>query len=144
MLERNNLEYLGLKRRQGNKSCQTSLPCWRQGGLIFFVPFLKQFSTAFDFARFCLPPCGKYGGTLVRITMITLQLKNIDTGGYCVTFCVKSKNDGFESVLVPIYGGAQDTYKVVCLSELVQIVNQRHSLCWQDATLITYDTSKIK
>ena len=38
----------------------------------FAVPFLKQLATGLDFAWFCLPPHGRFGGILVGINTDTL------------------------------------------------------------------------
>ena len=50
-----------------------------------------------------------------------LQVKNVDIGDFCVKLYVKSKCDGFEWVLVSVYGAAQDEHKPMFLLELVRL-----------------------
>ena len=45
---------------------------------------------------------------LISINMATIQVNNVDVGDFCVKLYVKSKFDGFEWVLVSVYGAAQD------------------------------------
>ena len=58
---------------------------------------------------------------LIGINTETLQVKNVDVGDFCVKLFVRSKNDGFEWVLVSVYGAAQDDQKPQFLSELVRL-----------------------
>jgi hypothetical protein len=83
----------------------------------FTVPFLSNLAAGHDFAWYCLPPHGRSGGILVGINMRTLIVKKVDNGDFCVKLHIKSKTDGFEWILVPIYGAAQDAHKADFLSE---------------------------
>jgi hypothetical protein len=69
---------------------------------------------------FCLPPHGRSGGILVGINAQTLLVKKVDNGEFCVKLYLRSKLDGFEWILIPVYGAAQDAYKSAFLSELVR------------------------
>jgi hypothetical protein len=60
-------------------------------------------------------------GILVGINSEMLQIKMVNTGDFCVKLHLKSKNDGFEWVFIPVYGAAQDTFKHLFLSELVRM-----------------------
>ena len=70
---------------------------------------------------YCLPPHGRSGGILVGINMGSLTIQRVETGDFCVKMFVKSKVDGFEWILVGVYGTAQDNLKPDFLSELVRI-----------------------
>jgi hypothetical protein len=50
-----------------------------------------------------------------------LKVNRVDTRDFCVKLSVKSKSDGFEWLLVPMYGAAQDKHKHEFLSELVRM-----------------------
>ena len=58
---------------------------------------------------------------LIGINSTTLHVKNVDVGDFCVKLYIKSKSDGFEWVLVSVYGAAQDDHKPLFLSELVRL-----------------------
>ncbi|XP_047057289.1 uncharacterized protein LOC124663662 [Lolium rigidum] len=62
----------------------------------------------------------KTRGILVGINSDTLQVSKVSTGDFCVKMHIKCKRDGFEWVLVPVYGAAQDMHKAEFLSELVR------------------------
>ena len=87
----------------------------------FSTPFLTNLAVGLDFSWFCLPPQGRSGGMLIGINMATLLVKNVDVGDFCVKLYVKSKSDGFEWVLVSVYGAAQDDKKHLLLSEFVRM-----------------------
>jgi exonuclease III len=87
----------------------------------FTVPFLRDLSCGKDFSWFCLPPHGRSGGILVGINDNTLKVTKVDNGDFCVKLTLKSKSDGVEWVLVPVYGAAQDALKHEFLSELVRL-----------------------
>jgi exonuclease III len=87
----------------------------------FSIPFLNRLAAGFDYNWFCLPPHGRSGGILVGINSNSLQVLKVCTGDYCVKIHVKCKRDGFEWILVPVYGAAQETHKAEFLSELVRI-----------------------
>ena len=53
------------------------------------------------------------------INMETLHIKKVDVGNLCVKLHLRCKADGFEWVLIPVYGAAQDSHKPKFLSELV-------------------------
>jgi hypothetical protein len=67
-----------------------------------------------------LPPQGRSGGILVGINSTTLTVNNVFNGDFCIKLQLKSKVDGFEWVLVPVYGAAQDEKKPDFLAELVR------------------------
>jgi hypothetical protein len=56
----------------------------------------------------------------VGINSDTLQVLKVTTGDFCVKLHIKCKRDGFEWVLVPVYGAAQDAHKAIFLVELVR------------------------
>jgi len=87
----------------------------------FAVPFLKQLAAGLDFSWFCLPPHGRSGGILVGINTATLHVSKVYMGDFCVKLHLKCKRDGFEWVLVPVYGAAQEEHKAEFLSELVRM-----------------------
>ena len=77
----------------------------------FTVPFLSGLAAGKDFNWFCHPPHGCSGGILVGISIETLQVKNVVIGDFCVKMHIRCKNDGFEWILTPVYGAAQDSNK---------------------------------
>src|SRR6266498_3338974 len=87
----------------------------------FAIPFLKHLACGLDFAWYYLPPHGRSGGILVGINMETLHVKKVDVGDFSVKLHLRCKNDGFEWVLIPVYGAAQDSRKPKFLSELVRM-----------------------
>jgi hypothetical protein len=70
---------------------------------------------------YCLPPHGRSGGILVGVNVETISIQRVETGDFCVKLFVKSKFDGFEWILIGVYGAAQDALKPEFLSELVRI-----------------------
>jgi hypothetical protein len=56
----------------------------------------------------------------VGINSDTLQVLKVDTGDVFVKFHIKCKRYGFEWILVPVYGVAQDAHKADFLAELVR------------------------
>jgi hypothetical protein len=48
---------------------------------------------------------------LVGINTYTLQTKKVDNGDFCVKFHARCKHDGFEWILVSVYGAEQNTHK---------------------------------
>jgi hypothetical protein len=55
-----------------------------------------------------------------RINTTTLVVNRVDSGDYCVKLSITSKIDGFQWLLVPVYGAAQDKNKYEFLAELVR------------------------
>jgi hypothetical protein len=53
--------------------------------------------------------------------MSTLIVKKVDNGDFCVKLHLRSKQDGFEWILVSVYGAAEDSRKPEFLSELVRL-----------------------
>jgi hypothetical protein len=86
----------------------------------FSVPFLRNISGGFYFSWYCLPPQGRSGGILVGVNNATLQVRKVVNGDYCVKFQIKSKKDGFEWLLIPVYWAAQESNKADFLAELVR------------------------
>ena len=87
----------------------------------FAIPFLRDLANGKDFAWFCLPPHGRSGGILVGINTQTIIVNKVECGDFCVKLELKSKADGFEWLLVPVYGAAQDSHKHEFLAELVRL-----------------------
>jgi hypothetical protein len=77
----------------------------------FAVHFLRDLAAGKEFAWFCLPPHGRSGGILVGINTTTLVVNRVDSGDYCVKLSLTSKKDGFQWLLVPVYGAAQEKKK---------------------------------
>jgi hypothetical protein len=51
----------------------------------------------------------------------TLQVNKVVNGSHCVNFNLRSKADGFEWSLIPVYGAAQEVNKPDFLAELVRV-----------------------
>ena len=58
---------------------------------------------------------------LLGVNVGTLLVTNVEVGDFCVKLFLKSKRDGFQWVLVSVYGAAQDEHKPQFLSELVRL-----------------------
>jgi hypothetical protein len=86
----------------------------------FSVPFLNRLVSGLDYCWYCLRPQGRSGGILVGINVSTLNVNKVSNNDFCIKFHIRSKNDGFDWVLVPVYGAAQDDKKPEFLSELVR------------------------
>jgi hypothetical protein len=86
----------------------------------FTIPFLSNLAAGQNFAWFCLQPHGRSGGILVGVNTTTLVVNRVDSGDYCVKLSITSKIDGFQWLLVPVYGAAQDKNKYEFLAELVR------------------------
>jgi hypothetical protein len=56
----------------------------------------------------------------VGINSDTPQVVKVSTRDFCVKLHIKCKRDGFEWILVPVYGAAQDAHKAEFLAELVR------------------------
>jgi hypothetical protein len=95
----------------------------------FSQPFLSHLAAGQDFIWFCLPPHGRLGGMLIGINSATLQVRNVEAGDFCVKLSIRSKGDGFEWVLVSVYGAAQDAQKPA-LAELARI-------CEKESLIVT-------
>lgn len=50
----------------------------------------------------------------------TLEVLKVSTEDFCVKLHIKCKRDGFEWILVPFYGAAQDMHKAEFWAELVR------------------------
>ena len=92
----------------------------------FSAPFLRKLAGGRDLSWFCLPPHGRSGGILVGVNNLSLSVKRVDTGDFCVKFHLRS-SDGFEWNFVAVYGAAQDDNKLLFLSELARIC-ESHAL----------------
>jgi hypothetical protein len=68
------------------------------------VPFLVDLASGQEFSWYFLPPRAGSDGIVVGINTKTLIVKRVDNGDFCVKLVVRSKFDGFEWALVPIYG----------------------------------------
>ena len=62
----------------------------------FATPFLTHLAAGQDYSWFCLPPSGRSGGMLIGVNTLTLQVKNVYVGDFCIKLYVKSKCDGLE------------------------------------------------
>jgi hypothetical protein len=82
---------------------------------------LNHLAGGLDFYWCCVPPQGRSGGILVWINIATLSVSKVSNGDFCVNFNVRSKKDGFDWVLIPVHGAAQDEEKPEFLSELVRM-----------------------
>jgi hypothetical protein len=85
----------------------------------FSRPFLNHLSGGLDYIWYCLPPQGRSGNILVGINNATLRVNKMSNGDFSVKFHVRSKSDGFDWILVPVYGAAQDDKKLEFLSEFL-------------------------
>lgn len=61
---------------------------------------------------------------MLGINEEVLDISSVDEGDFYVKFHVKNKDDGFQWILVAIYGAAQEDYKEAFLVELVNSCNK--------------------
>jgi hypothetical protein len=90
-----------------------------------------------------LPPQGRSAGTLVGINSATLLVNKVTNGDFCVKLNLKSKIDGFEWVLVPVYG-AQDDKKPDFFSRTCTLAIMKKVLCLSDEILTFSVVKKIR
>jgi hypothetical protein len=57
---------------------------------------------------------------VAQVVFRPLYPYKVSTGDFCVKLHIKCKRDGFEWVLVPVYGAAQNAHKPEFLAELVR------------------------
>lgn len=94
-------------------------------------PPRDNFST-YDLNHFCgekdffwnwTSPRGQSGGILFGVNLQTFDIGEITLGDYHIRFNVRNKEDGFEWVLIAVYGAAQSELKEAFLTEMVQLCN---------------------
>ena len=112
----------------------------------FSAPFLNHLAGGLDYVWYCLPPQGRSGGILVGLNRETLQVQKVVNGSHCVNFHLRSKIDGFEWSLIPVYGAAQDEFKPEFLAELVRMceVETRPMLIGGDFNIMRRQEDKNK
>jgi hypothetical protein len=110
----------------------------------FSTPFLNHLSGGLDYCWYCLPPQGRSGGILVGINTTTLLVNKFSNGDFCVKFKVRSKIDGFDWILVPVYEAAQDEKKPEFLSELVRTCDNETLPLLIGGILISFGVKKRK
>ena len=64
-------------------------------------------------------PHGRSGGILLELTLNFFYIRSIDEGDFYVKFLLRNKKDGFQWILVAVYGAAQPEFKETFLTELV-------------------------
>ncbi|KAJ1277053.1 hypothetical protein BS78_05G264400 [Paspalum vaginatum] len=83
--------------------------------------FLKNLCAGKDFLWHCKPPTGRSGGMLVGVNLLTYDIGEIEEGIFFVKFKLRNKSDGYQWLLVSVYGPAQQDSKDAFLTELVQL-----------------------
>lgn len=69
-------------------------------------------------------PRGRSDGILLGINLEVMEVASIDEGEFYVKFHVRNKEDGFQWILVAVYGAAQEEFKEDFLVELVNACNK--------------------
>jgi hypothetical protein len=80
----------------------------------FSAPFFEHLSGGLDYMWYCLPPYGRSGGILVGANIV-YHVQEVETGDFCVKLFVKLKVDGFEWIVMGVYGAAQDALNQISL-----------------------------
>jgi hypothetical protein len=80
---------------------------------------LKNICGGRDFLWHWTRPRGRSGGILLGVNLEVFNLSSIDEGDFYVKFHVRNKVDGFQWILVAVYGAAHEEYKEAFLVELV-------------------------
>jgi len=82
--------------------------------------FLKNLCGGKDFLWHVKPPRGKSGGMLLGINLLRFDIGEIE-GEFFVKFKIRNKDDGFQWLLVSVYGAAQPSFKESFLTELAHL-----------------------
>lgn len=69
-------------------------------------------------------PHGRFGGILLDVNLQTFDIGSVDEGDFYVKFHVRNKEDGFQWILIAVYGLAQMEYKEAFLTKMVQTCSQ--------------------
>jgi hypothetical protein len=90
-------------------------------------------------------PRGQSGGICLGLIFKFLISVNITLGDFHIKFNVRTKEDGFEWVLIAAYGAAQDELKETFLTEMVQISSSEDKpiLLGGDFNIIRRPSKKI-
>lgn len=81
---------------------------------------LNNMSAGQDFLWHQTEPHGRSSGILLGVNLETFDIGSIDEGDFYVKFHLRNKADGFQWVLVAVYGAAQVEFKEAFLAKLVQ------------------------
>ena len=111
----------------------------------FTTSDLNHFCGGRDFFWHWTSPRGQSGGILLGINLQVLDIGNITLGDFHIKFNVRTKEDGFEWVLIAAYGAAQDELKESFLTEMVQISSSedKPTLLGGDFNIIRRPSEKI-
>ena len=82
--------------------------------------FLKNLCGGKDFLWHVKPPRGKSGGMLLGINLLRFDIGEIE-GEFFVKFKIRNKDDGFQWLLVSVYGAAQPSLKESFLTKLAHL-----------------------
>ncbi|XP_062193487.1 uncharacterized protein LOC133896859 [Phragmites australis] len=80
---------------------------------------LNHFCGDRDFGWHWSSPRGRSGGILMGVNLSLFEVIDIFEGEFHVKFHLKCKDDGFQWILMAVYGAAQPEYKELFLTELV-------------------------
>jgi len=83
--------------------------------------FLKNLCVGKDFLGHCKSPSGRSSGILMGINLTTFDIGEIEEGDFFVKIKVRNKSDGFQWLLVSVYGPAQTKPKQAFLAELAHL-----------------------
>ena len=64
---------------------------------------------------------GRFEGMLLGINLLTFDIGEIEEGEFFVKFKIRNKDDGFQWLLVSVYGAAQPSLKESFLTELAHL-----------------------
>jgi hypothetical protein len=73
---------------------------------------------------------GEVRGILVGINTNTLLVNRVDSGDYCVKLSITSKVDGFQWLLVLVYGAVHDKTNMNFWQNWLELVRQKLYLCY--------------
>ena len=83
--------------------------------------FLKNLCGGKDFLWHVKPPRGRSEGMLLGINLLTFDIGEIEEGEFFVKFKIRNKDDGFQWLLVSVYGAAQPSLKESFLTKLAHL-----------------------
>jgi hypothetical protein len=86
-----NLDFIGLSETR-KRDCSKS--------------FLNNLRAGKDFLWHIKPPRGRSGAIFLGTNLLTFDIGEIEEGEYFVKFKVRNKEDGFQCLLVVVYGAA--------------------------------------
>jgi hypothetical protein len=89
----------------------------------YFEAELSTFCGSREFSWQWCPSRGRSGGILLGVNLETFDMVKSCKGEFFLKIHFKNRSDGFQWVLMAVYGAAQPEHKVCFLTELVNVIS---------------------